>query len=118
MANLFCIEINPWISTCKKPENPTFAVMDLDPNDVDDFTEVVRVALTTREILNRMDINPYIKTSGSRGLHIFIHVGEKYDYEVVKNFVQYLGKMVMEHHPESTSLERSPLKRKKRRKEY
>ncbi|WP_207533101.1 DNA ligase D [Desertivirga arenae] len=114
MANLGCIEINPWLSTYKKPENPIFAVMDLDPNDVDDFTEVVRVAQTTKEILDQMKVRSFIKTSGSRGLHIFIHVGAKYDYDIIKNFVQYLGKLILEQHPDTTSLERSPSKRKKK----
>lgn len=114
MVNLGCIEINPWLSTYKKPENPVFAVMDLDPNDVDDFREVVRVALTTRRILDEMDVRSFIKTSGSRGLHIFIHVGGKYDYELVKNFIQFLGQLVHAEHPDTTSLERSPSKRKKK----
>lgn len=112
MVNLGCIEINPWLSTYKKPEHPVFAVLDLDPNDVDDFTEVVRVALTARDILLKMGIKPWIKTSGSRGLHIYIHVGSQYDYDLVKNFIQYLGQMILKQHPESTSLERSPAKRK------
>lgn len=114
MVNLGCIEINPWLSTYKKPENPVFAVMDLDPNDVDDFREVVRVALTTRRILDEMEVRSFIKTSGSRGLHIFIHVGGKYDYEVVKNFIQFLGQLVHAEHSDTTSLERSPSKRKKK----
>ncbi|MDF3077541.1 MAG: ligD [Sphingobacteriaceae bacterium] len=114
MVNLGCIEINPWLSTYKKPDNPIFAVMDLDPNDVDDFGEVVRVAHTVRGILEQMGIEPWIKTSGSRGLHIFIHVGGKYDYEVVKNFIHYVGQMVLAQHPDTTSLERSPSKRKKK----
>jgi bifunctional non-homologous end joining protein LigD len=114
MVNLGCIEINPWLSTYKAEENPVFAVMDLDPNDVDDFTEVVRVAQTARKLLESMGIEPWIKTSGSRGLHIFIHVGGLYDYEIVKNFIHYLGQMILKEHPESTSLERSPSKRKKK----
>lgn len=111
MVNLGCIEINPWLSTYKKPENPIFAVMDLDPQDVD-FKEVVRIALTVRDILEEMEIKPYIKTSGSRGLHIFIHTGAKYDYDLTKDFIQYLGHLVLARHPDTTSLERSPSKRK------
>lgn len=114
MANLGCIEINPWLSTYKAEENPVFAVMDLDPNDVDDFSEVVRVALTARSILEKMAVKSWIKTSGSRGLHIFIHVGGEYDYEIIKKFIQYLGQMILKEHPETTSLERSPSKRKKK----
>lgn len=112
MVNLGCIEINPWLSTYKKPEKPVFAVMDLDPNDVDDFGKVVNVALTARDLLEQMGITPYIKTSGSRGLHIFIHIGGKYDFELSKNFIQYLGHLIMARHPDITSLERSPSKRK------
>src|SRR5690606_33054192 len=111
MVNLGCIEINPWLSTYKKPENPVFAVMDLDPQDVD-FKEVVRVALTVRDILEEMGIKPYIKTSGSRGLHIFVHTGGRYDFELTKTFIQYLGQLVLAQHPDTTSLERSPSKRK------
>ena len=114
MANLGCIEINPWLSTYKRPENPTYAVLDLDPNDVDDFDEVVKVALTAKDILEQMGIRPFIKTSGSRGLHIFIYVGARYDYDVVKNFVNFLGKLILDQHPDQTSLERSPSKRKKK----
>ncbi|HEY0669043.1 MAG TPA: DNA ligase D [Sphingobacteriaceae bacterium] len=114
MANLGCIEVNPWLSTYKKPENPIFAVLDLDPNDVDDFGEVVRIALTAKNILERMGIKPFIKTSGSRGLHIFIHIGGKYDYDISKSFIEYLGHLIMKEHPETTSLERSPSKRKKK----
>lgn len=114
MVNLGCIEINPWLSTYKKTDKPVFAVMDLDPNDVDDFNQVVQVALTARDMLQQMNIRPYIKTSGSRGLHIFMHLGAKYEYEVVKNFVHYLGQIINQQHPETTSLERSPSKRKKK----
>ncbi len=111
MANLGCIEINPWLSTYKKPEKPIFAVMDLDPQDVD-FNEVVKVALTARTILKGMHITPYIKTSGSRGLHIFIYIGAMYDYELARKFIQHLGRLILAQHPDTTSLERSPSKRK------
>lgn len=111
MANLGCIEINPWLSTYKKPENPLFAVMDLDPHDLD-FIEVVKVAGTIKEVLDQMKITAFIKTSGSKGLHIYIPIGNTFDYELSKNFIHYLGQIVMEQHPETTSLERSPAKRK------
>ena len=111
MVNLGCIEINPWLSTYKNPEYPIFAVMDLDPQDVD-FKEVVHVALTVRDILDQMGIKSYIKTSGSIGLHIFIHLGARYDYDLVKNFIQYVGHLTSDRHPDTTSLERSPSKRR------
>ena len=74
MVNLGCIEINPWLSSYKKPENPDFVVIDIDPHDVP-FTEAVEVALKTKEIFDRMKLDVFIKTSGSKGLHIYCYVG-------------------------------------------
>lgn len=111
MANLGCIEVNPWLSTYKKPENPLYAVMDLDPHDID-FAEVIKVAQTIKKALDVMKIEGFIKTSGSKGLHIFIPVGTSFDYSITKDFVHYLGQIVLAEHPETTSLERTPSKRK------
>ncbi|WP_285007994.1 non-homologous end-joining DNA ligase [Pedobacter faecalis] len=111
MANLGCIEINPWLSRYKKPDNPLFAVLDLDPHDID-FEEAISVALSAKELMDRMKLRSFIKTSGSKGLHIFIPVGAKYDYQITKDFVRYLGEQLLDMHPDTTSLERSPAKRK------
>ncbi|MEO5910411.1 MAG: DNA ligase D, partial [Pelobium sp.] len=111
MANLGCIEINPWLSTYKKPENPEFLVIDLDP-DGNPFKEVVKVALKVREVLESMKITSFVKTSGSTGLHIFIYVATKYDYDFVKDFASFIAHKTHELIPGITSIERSPSKRK------
>jgi bifunctional non-homologous end joining protein LigD len=111
MVNLGCIEINPWLSKYKTPDQPMFAVLDLDPHDID-FSETIAVAKTTKTFLDKMKIKAFIKTSGSKGLHIFIPIGKNYDYDLSKNFIHYLGNLVHQQHPETTSLERSPSKRK------
>ncbi|WP_113634680.1 DNA ligase D [Nubsella zeaxanthinifaciens] len=110
MANLGCIEINPWMSTYRKPEVPLFAVLDLDPHGVD-FTDVVKVALTAKEVLDELKVVSFVKTSGSKGIHIVIPLAA-YDYDVSKNFIHYVAGLVYEQHPDITSLERSPSKRK------
>lgn len=111
MANLGCIEINPWLSTYKNPENPEFLVIDLDP-DGNDFQEVVKVALIVKDVFDDLKIKCFIKTSGSSGIHIFVYVGAKYDYDFIKNFAHFIAQRVHEQIPEITSLERSPSKRK------
>ena len=111
MVNLGCIEINPWLSRYKKPDHPLYAVLDLDPHDID-FKEAVKVALSAKSLLDKMKITAFIKTSGSKGLHIFIPVGDKYDYDITKDFIKYLGQLLLDKHPDTTSLERSPSKRK------
>ncbi len=111
IANLGSIEINPWLSTYKKPEKPQFAVLDLDPNGAD-FKEVVQVALSCHDILNNAEVPHYIKTSGSSGLHIYMNMDQKYDYELVRDFVQLLAEMLQSAHPDTTSIIRDPKKRK------
>ncbi|MFI5161508.1 MAG: DNA ligase D [Sphingobacteriales bacterium] len=110
MVNLGCIEINPWLSSYKKPENPDFVVIDIDPHDVP-FTEAVEIALKTKEVFDRMELDVFIKTSGSKGLHIYCYVGAKYDYDFTKMFAEYVAKLVHDELPDITSIERSPAKR-------
>lgn len=110
MANLGCIEINPWLSSYKKPENPEFVVIDIDPHDVP-FTDAVEAALKTKEVFERMQLDVFIKTSGSKGLHIYCYLGAKYDYDLVKMFAEYVAKQIHAELPDTTSIERSPAKR-------
>jgi bifunctional non-homologous end joining protein LigD len=111
MANLGCIEINPWLSTYKKPENPEFMVIDLDP-DKNDFQEVVALALVVKSVFDELGINAFVKTSGSTGIHIYVYVGGTYDYDFVKEFARFVAQKAHEKSPDNTSLERSPAKRK------
>lgn len=113
IANMGSIEINPWLATYRKKTKPVFAVLDLDPNGAD-FTEVVAVANTAHDILDQAGVPNFIKTSGSTGLHIYIYVAEQYSFDVVRDFMEMLAELVHEQHPDSTSVERSPSKRKKK----
>ena len=111
MVNLGCIEINPWLSSYKTPENPDYVVIDLDPHDVP-FTYAIDAALKTKEIFERMQLDVFIKTSGSKGLHIYCYLGAKYDYDFVKMFAEYAANLIHAELPDTTSVERSPAKRK------
>lgn len=111
LANLGCIEINPWLSSYKTPENPDFAVIDIDPHDVP-FTEAVEVALKTKEVFDRMKLDVFIKTSGSKGLHVYCYLGAKYDYDFTKMFAEYAANIIHDELPDITSVERNPAKRK------
>jgi bifunctional non-homologous end joining protein LigD len=113
MVNLGCIEINPWLSSYKKPENPDYVVIDLDPHDVP-FTQAVEAALKTKEIFDRMKLDVFIKTSGSKGLHIYCYLGAKYDYDFTKMFAEYVANLIHRELPDTTSVERNPAKRKNR----
>jgi bifunctional non-homologous end joining protein LigD len=111
MVNLGCIEINPWLSNYKTPDNPDFVVIDIDPHDVP-FSEAVEVALKTKEVFDRMKLDVFIKTSGSKGLHVYCYVGAKYDYDFIRMFAEYVANLIHDELPDITSVERNPAKRK------
>ncbi len=111
LANLGCIEMNPWNSTVKKQEHPSYLIIDIDPSDKNTFEQVIDVALATRQVLAECGVTSYCKTSGSSGLHVFVPMGNKYDYEQVKNFAHLTAMRVTEMLPDFTTLERNLKKR-------
>lgn len=111
LNNLGCIDINPWNSTVKSLENPDWMAFDLDPSEHNTFEQVIETALAVREVLDSADVDAYIKTSGSTGLHIFVPTGGLYDYEQVKNFAHIVMQKVQKMLPKFTTLERNLKKR-------
>ena len=111
MAGLGCIEMNPWSSTIKKPDYPTWCIIDLDP-DKNSFNQVIEAAQVTKQILDDMGVPCFCKTSGSTGLHIYIPLGAKYTYEQSKEFARIIVTLVHRELPKYTSLERTVKDRK------
>lgn len=111
MASLGCIEMNPWSSTVKKPENPTWCIIDLDPDKKKKgqkaFEEVITAARMTRDVLESLKIEGFPKTSGATGMHIYIPLGNKYSYEQSKIFAKLIVSMVQKELPGFTTLERA-----------
>jgi bifunctional non-homologous end joining protein LigD len=105
MASMGAIEMNPWSSTIKKPDNPDWCIIDLDP-DKNHFDRVIETAQVTREILEAAGAECYCKTSGSTGLHIYIPLAKKYNYEASKEFARLIATLVHERLPKYTSIER------------
>lgn len=113
MAQLGCIELNPWSSQIDNLDRPDWGVIDLDPEGVR-FSTVVKVALKAHEICQHLDIPLYPKTSGKTGIHLYIPMGGRYTYEQVKDFIHLIAMEINKQLPDITSLERLPAKRKNR----
>lgn len=111
MANLGCIEINPWLSRVEHLENPDLLVFDIDPNGVE-FKTVVKMARTMYEFLAEVGIEPFIKTSGKRGIHLYTGLNNKYTYDETRAFAELVAKIFEQKYPQIISLERSPKDRK------
>ncbi|CAA7194839.1 DNA ligase D [Chryseobacterium potabilaquae] len=111
LNNLGCIDLNPWNSSLPDLEHPDFLVLDLDPSKKNSFNNVIETALQVKEVLSSINIKGYCKTSGSTGMHIYIPMGKKYDFDQVKDFAHILMKHVNEKSLQITTLERSLQKR-------
>jgi bifunctional non-homologous end joining protein LigD len=113
MANLGCIEINPWSSRLGMLEQPDFFVIDLDPGDIA-FDAVVEAALAVRKVLDAAGAESYCKTSGKTGLHVYVPLGGCCTYEQARQFAEIIARLAHRELPKITSLERNPAKRQKK----
>ncbi|UYQ94507.1 DNA ligase D [Chitinophaga horti] len=112
MANTGAIEMNPWNSTIHNPDNPDWCCLDLDPDTGNTFEQVIETALTVKQVLDEMGIEGYPKTSGSTGIHIYIPLGAKYDYDQCQLLGKIIATQVNERLPKFTSIERMTRNRK------
>jgi bifunctional non-homologous end joining protein LigD len=111
LNNLGCIEINPWHSTVESLENPDYLMVDIDPSDKNSFDQVIEVALTVKNILDKAGVESFCKTSGASGMHIYVPTGKKYSYEQVKDFTYIVCMLVNDELKSFTTLERNLQKR-------
>lgn len=111
LANLGCIEMNPWNSQTDEPDNPTWLSIDIDPSPKNTFTQVVETAKAVKQVCDRAGLRAFCKTSGASGLHVYLPLKNRYNYETVRDFAHLLAQLVNELVPETTTLERSLKKR-------
>jgi bifunctional non-homologous end joining protein LigD len=112
MANLGCIEINPWHARKQDYLKPDWCLIDLDPDKGNSFDQVVDVANTVKKVLDSIGAACCVKTSGSTGIHIYIPLGAMYGFEQSKQLAEGVVTLVNKELPDLTSMERTPTKRK------
>src|SRR5262249_39054887 len=89
LANLGCIELNPWHARVGTLDAPDYVVLDLDPEDVA-FDSVIETAQAIRKVLDRIGAEARCKTSGKRGLHIYIPFGARHGHDQAKHFAELI----------------------------
>jgi len=112
MASLGCIEMNPWFSRAKSPDNPDYCVIDLDPDKSNTFDQVITVAQEVKKVLDEIGVESFCKTSGSTGIHIYMPLGAAYTYDQSQMFARIIVNHVNEQLPDFTSVERMIADRK------
>jgi bifunctional non-homologous end joining protein LigD len=105
-ANLGAIELHPWLSRHQTPENPDWAVIDLDPSEGSIFDDVVLLARLVRQLLAAVRITGYPKLSGATGIHIYCPCGPGYSYAETAGFCEAIGRVLLKVYPQKVTLER------------
>lgn len=83
MVQLGCLDLHPWPTRAEDQDHPDEMRLDLDPTPGVPFADVRRVALGVRELLNDHGLLPWVKTSGSRGLHVYVRLEPRWSpYQV------------------------------------
>lgn len=111
LANQACLEIHPWLSNVNSIDYPDFLVIDLDPSPDSTYEEVKQIALVTKELLDKLNLHSYLKTSGSAGLHIYVPIINEYTYSEVRSLGQQLASIICNVLPDIATIERSVSKR-------
>jgi bifunctional non-homologous end joining protein LigD len=111
MANLGAIERHPWHSRVENLEHPDWFVFDLDPGEGVEFKTICDVAVTTRDVLERLGLESYAKSSGSRGIHIYVPVRSIYSYEKIAELAEQVATAVAREKRDVATVERSKRKR-------
>ena len=100
VANMGCIDLNQWYSTCDDLDHPDYLSFDLDPVAPAAFAEVKKAALLLRDHLTGLKMPAYPKTSGSRGIHIYIPIRRGPTQKEVWEAAKAISMEVAEKHPE------------------
>jgi bifunctional non-homologous end joining protein LigD len=101
MAQLAAIELHPSLSLSRAPKRPTALVYDLDPGPPADVVDCSRVALRLRDLLAQLDLESFAKTSGSKGMQLYVPLNSKTSYEQTRPFGQALAQIVAKQDPEN-----------------
>lgn len=109
--NLGCIDLNPWYARCDDIDRPDFLHFDLDPGPGADFDRVREVALRLRDMLDAVKMPSWPKTTGSRGVHIYIPIVRGPLQKDVWTFAKAFALEMEAAHPEIATAEYRKAKR-------
>jgi bifunctional non-homologous end joining protein LigD len=101
MAQLASIELHPSLSKSRAPKRPTVLAFDLDPGPPADVVECCRVALRLRELFAHFEVEAFPKTSGSKGLQVYVPLNSKrVSYEQTKPFAKAIAQLLEKETPD------------------
>lgn len=99
LAQYGAIEFHPWGSTLDKPDIAEFLTWDLDPDSSVAWNETLGAAFLLRDHLLELGLDPMVKTSGGKGLHIMVRIRRVHGWDVMKKFTKDVSRAVAAMNP-------------------
>lgn len=100
LANQGCVEFHSWGARLPDLTQPDQAILDLDPGNEATFADVLRAALQVREALQRLGLHGYAKTSGGRGLHVYLPLAPGHTFPELRTWIKTLAQQLAAASPD------------------
>ncbi|OBF27166.1 ATP-dependent DNA ligase [Mycobacterium sp. ACS1612] len=110
LANQNCLIVHAWLSRCDRLDEPDQVIFDLDPS-TEDFAPVRAAAQATADVLRGLGLAAYLKTTGSRGLHIVAPLTRGPDFDTVRQFARDVAEIIAADDPAHRTVEQRKDKR-------
>jgi bifunctional non-homologous end joining protein LigD len=105
VVNLGCIDLNPWYARCDDTDRPDYLHFDLDPVEGAGFDRVLETAMVVRDALQQLGMSAFAKTSGSKGIHVYVPIVRGPLQQDVWRFAKALAKGLDELYPKLITAE-------------
>ena len=115
VVNLGCIDLNPWYARCDDTDRPDYLHFDLDPVPGAGFDQVRETALVVRDTLQALGMPVLAKTTGSKGIHLYVPIVRGPTQKEVWSFAKSLAQVLEAEHPKLITAEYRIAKRPKGR---
>jgi bifunctional non-homologous end joining protein LigD len=112
MAQLAAIELHPSLSLSRAPKRPTVLAFDLDPGPPADIVDCCRVGLRLREMFGHFGVESFAKTSGSKGLQVYVPLNGRASYETTKPFAKAIAQLLEKQTPDKVVSKMKKVERK------
>jgi bifunctional non-homologous end joining protein LigD len=115
VINLGCIDLNQWYARCDDYDRPDYVHFDLDPSEGTPFELVRECGLIVRDALESLGMKPFVKTTGSRGLHVYVPIVRDPTQDTVLTFAKTLAIELASRNPKVMTLGYNVAQRPKNR---
>ena len=105
VINLGCIDLNPWYARCDDYDRPDYLHFDLDPVPDAKFAKVLEASLVVHEALDALRMPTFVKTTGSKGMHVYVPIVRGPTQKEVWTFAKALAQTLADGHPKLLTAE-------------